>query len=195
MFNPSDWYWAVGGSTTQVYSSARNIYVPVSDEAYVAWVAAHGGNAVPISAEAEIWPYVSAPPRSLPDWLFDGTTFAQPTETTFTAAQLKAYAASVRFNKETGGFTFGGKPIVTTRESQGQITAAYNMAVHDSTYTANWKAADGSFTVLDATTIIAMAVAVGNFVSSTFSTEGNVAGQIDAGTITTTAQVDAAFAA
>lgn len=192
-FAPWDWYWAVGGSTTQVYSSKRNIYVPLNDPQYADWLAGYDGPSQ-IPTEAEIWRYVSQPPRSLPDWLFNGTTFAQPTETTYTKAQLKAYSASLRFNKETGGFVFNTKTIVTTRESQGQINAAYNLAQHDATYTANWKAADGSFVLLDNATIIAMAVAVGQFVSSTFATEETVAAAIDAGTTTTLAQVAAAYA-
>ena len=36
-YNPLDWYWFVGGNTSQVYSSARAEYVPVSDTTYVAW--------------------------------------------------------------------------------------------------------------------------------------------------------------
>ncbi len=39
IFNPSNWYWAVGSSTTQVWSSARVQYVPVTDSTYVAWSA------------------------------------------------------------------------------------------------------------------------------------------------------------
>lgn len=42
-YNPADWYWAVAGSTTEVWSSKRVEYVAVSDETYVAWAAA--GNA------------------------------------------------------------------------------------------------------------------------------------------------------
>ena len=30
-YNPANWYWAVGGSTTQVYASASNSVVAVSD--------------------------------------------------------------------------------------------------------------------------------------------------------------------
>lgn len=37
---PSKWYWIVGGSTTQVFYSASGNYVPVTDAAYVAWLAA-----------------------------------------------------------------------------------------------------------------------------------------------------------
>lgn len=36
----ADHYWTVGGSTTQVYSSARGDYVPIDDAAYQSWLAA-----------------------------------------------------------------------------------------------------------------------------------------------------------
>jgi hypothetical protein len=36
-FNPADWYWLVGSDETQVWSSARATYVPVSDDAYGQW--------------------------------------------------------------------------------------------------------------------------------------------------------------
>jgi hypothetical protein len=38
-YNPQDWYWIVGGSTTQVYSSKTGNYVPVNDASYQAWLA------------------------------------------------------------------------------------------------------------------------------------------------------------
>ena len=40
MYNASNHYWIVGGSTTQVYSSASASYVAVADATYVAWLAA-----------------------------------------------------------------------------------------------------------------------------------------------------------
>lgn len=40
IYNPSDWYWFVGGDQTQVFSSARNIFVPVTDSQFVAWASA-----------------------------------------------------------------------------------------------------------------------------------------------------------
>lgn len=52
-YNPSDWYWIVAGSTTQVYSSARNDYFPVSDATYVAWLAG-GRTATRIASEADL---------------------------------------------------------------------------------------------------------------------------------------------
>lgn len=41
-YNPLNWYWIVAGQTN-VWSSARVAYVPVSDATYQAWIAA--GNA------------------------------------------------------------------------------------------------------------------------------------------------------
>lgn len=36
-YNPTDWYWVVAGSDTQVYSSKDGDYVPVTYPTYVAW--------------------------------------------------------------------------------------------------------------------------------------------------------------
>lgn len=38
-YNPRDHYWIVGGSTTQVYSSAAGDFVSVNDPAFIAWKA------------------------------------------------------------------------------------------------------------------------------------------------------------
>ena len=38
-YNPSNWYWIVGESTTEVYSSARAEYVSLTDATYTAWLA------------------------------------------------------------------------------------------------------------------------------------------------------------
>ena len=52
-YNPRNWYWAVGGSTTQVYSSAGTAYVPIADATYEAWLAA-GGMPTIIDTEANL---------------------------------------------------------------------------------------------------------------------------------------------
>lgn len=36
-YNPLRWYWAVAGSTTQVWSSQNLSYLPVSNGTYAAW--------------------------------------------------------------------------------------------------------------------------------------------------------------
>lgn len=48
---PYDWYWVVAGSTTQVYSSKRSTYVPLSDSAYVTWKATFMPSKIATEAE------------------------------------------------------------------------------------------------------------------------------------------------
>ena len=38
-YRPDDWYWIVGGSATEVWSSKRVAYVAVGDATYQAWLA------------------------------------------------------------------------------------------------------------------------------------------------------------
>ena len=189
-FNPFDWYWTIDGSTTLVYSSARNIYVPINDADFVAWLA-NNGAAPKIGAEADIWPHVSV---RLPEWLFDGKTFAQPSVGNYMPAQLQAYAASVRYNHEIAGTTLNGVSVATDRQSQAMIAGAYNMASRDSTFKTQWKTGVGTFATLDAPAIIAISVAVGGHVAACFAKESDVAAAIAGGTIKTLSDIDAAFA-
>lgn len=52
-YTPANWYWAVGGSTTQVFSSALGDYVPATDPTFLAWVES-GGIATAIDSEASL---------------------------------------------------------------------------------------------------------------------------------------------
>lgn len=36
-YNPSNWFWIVGGDESRVYSSAGGDFVPANDAAYVEW--------------------------------------------------------------------------------------------------------------------------------------------------------------
>ncbi len=38
-YTPSNWYWIVAGSTTQVYSSAVGNFVAITDPTFLAWLA------------------------------------------------------------------------------------------------------------------------------------------------------------
>jgi hypothetical protein len=53
-FNPSDWYWRVAGSTTQVYSSKVGNYVPVDNATYLAWAANPMHATTNIASEVEL---------------------------------------------------------------------------------------------------------------------------------------------
>jgi hypothetical protein len=176
-FVPKDWYWIAADG--RIFSSARQANVAASDAAYIAWLAAGG--------IATVWPKDDS---------------GNQTDTSLQAAlmpyglysDLTAYAAAARYTKETGGITVSGMPVATDRASQAMINAAYNMAKNDGTFTTKWKNPDGSFTALNATTIIAIAVAVGNHVSACFAKEADIVAGISAATIVTMADVDAAFA-
>lgn len=50
IYNPSNWYWYVGGDQTKAYSSATGDYVLATDPTFQAWLAA--GN-LPTKVDAE----------------------------------------------------------------------------------------------------------------------------------------------
>lgn len=102
---------------------------------------------------------------------------------------LVEYAAQKRWEKEVGGITLNGAMIDTSRDSQAMINGAFNWAKEHPTETVHFKAASG-WVEFDAETMIAIATAVGSHVQQCFATEASVA----AGMITTTAEIDAAFA-
>jgi hypothetical protein len=159
-FNAQDWYWSVAGDAANVYSSKRNIYVPIADTAYVAWLAAQGMTSPPaIGSEAEIWDYVQS---FQPWWLFDAVAglVAQPTATTFTKAQLRQYNSDTRTRKVAGGITAAGIPVKTDDVSRGFINDARTHADANPNYTTVWYGSDGNFYPADAATIIAMSDAV-----------------------------------
>lgn len=64
-YRPADWYWIVAGSTTQVYSSARIAYMPVTDITYTSWLAS-GNRATRIATEQDLWDVLDADGIALP---------------------------------------------------------------------------------------------------------------------------------
>lgn len=107
---------------------------------------------------------------------------------------LVSYAADKRWQKETGGFELSGLHIATDDRSKLMISGARVAAEADPEFTTSWKAADGAFVLLNAGQIIAISNAVLSHVSDCFTIEAQVLSQIDDGTITERAQIDAAFA-
>lgn len=108
-----------------------------------------------------------------------------------TIEQLKAYATAKRFAVETGGIVVDGVSILTDRESQRMIADAASYVDRYAVATINFKSASG-FVALTAAQIGAIAGAVGAHVQASFSAEMTVDAAIDAGTITTKADIDAA---
>ncbi|NEI71316.1 DUF4376 domain-containing protein [Rhizobium lusitanum] len=103
---------------------------------------------------------------------------------------LYAYAASKRYAVETGGIVINGMSVMTDRGSQSLITGAYNYVQANPEVTVKFKTAAG-FVELTAAQMTAIANAVGAHVQAAFAAEGEVNSRIVAGTITTTAEIDA----
>ncbi|WP_276200279.1 DUF4376 domain-containing protein [Chelatococcus sp. XZ-Ab1] len=108
---------------------------------------------------------------------------------------LAEYAARRRWQVEIGGTTWSGWPIHTDRGSQSKITSeAFAALAGLREEPAPWKFADGQFRPLSNADVIDMAQAARNHVVASFGIEAEILAGIAAGTITTTEQIDAAFA-
>lgn len=108
-----------------------------------------------------------------------------------TAAELTAYAASKRYAVETGGIVVDGVTVATDRESQAMLTGAAAYVATSGAASIRWKSAAG-WVDLTAAQVTALATAVGAHVQAAFATEAEVDAAITAGTLTTTAEIDAA---
>jgi hypothetical protein len=125
--------------------------------------------------------------------LVDG--IVAPYERPVTAADLMSYAKDARWRKEIGGINIGGVPIATDDRSKLMITGARIKADSDTQWSTEWAGADGATYTVTAPMMIAISNAVSDHVDHCFAVYATVKTAIDAGTITTNDQIDAAFAA
>jgi hypothetical protein len=179
IFDATDWYWIVAGDQSKVFSSYQSAYVSSDDVRYQRWVATNGGPTF-IALESDLVELLAekAPGACVPS-----------------SGGLTAYAAAARYAKETGGITVSGVAMPTDRETQAQLSGAYAYVQATPAATIQWKLANGSFASLTAAEIIAIATAVAAHVQACFAAEATVVAEIAAGTMTTKAQIDSAFAA
>lgn len=91
-----------------------------------------------------------------------------------------------------GGISVGGVPVATDDRSKIMIIGARVKADADANFTTQWKALTGEFITIDAATIIAISDAVLAHVDACFAAEAVVLSAIEAGTITTTTEIDTA---
>lgn len=96
--NVFDHYWAIGGDTAHVYSSATNVMVPVKDKAFVDWQTGNGAP-TPIPDEDELRGALKAHGLRLPEWVWAAPSFIQPKAGVYSRDQLLAYAAHLRAEK------------------------------------------------------------------------------------------------
>ena len=114
-------------------------------------------------------------------------------EASATRDALLRYAADRRWRLETGGIEVAGVTVATDRGSQAMVAGAHAYLTQAREATIRFKALTG-FVTLDAEAVTAVALAVGAHVQACFAIEADVLEAIEAGTITTTAAIDAAFA-
>ncbi|MGF7053998.1 hypothetical protein GGC47_003186 [Bosea sp. OAE752] len=130
--------------------------------------------------------------RMLADWLAAGGEIApyQPP-----LIDLIAYAADRRWRNEVRGISVAGIPVATDDRAKLMITGARVAAMADPSWSTTWHGADGNTYPVDAAAIIAISDQVQQHVNTGFTTFAAVKAEIDAGTITTTDQIDVAFGA
>ena len=129
--------------------------------------------------------------RKVSDWMLAGNT---PESYVPPPVDLLRYAAEKRWQKETGGISLGGIPIATDDRSKLMMMGARIKASESPEFTTPWVGADGLIYPVDAATIVAISDAVLAHVAACFNIFETLKAGVDAGTVTTVAQVDAAFA-
>lgn len=187
-------YWAIGGSTSEVYSSATNTMVAVDDPAHVEWVALNG-DATPIASEAELAEVLLAFGAPVPAWLFGAPSFIQPAPGTYDQDQLKAYAGYARWQKMGAGIVVNGIPFPTDPITLGSLNSAFIYTSDKQVNAFSWKLPDGTFITLDTQGVKDLQNAVSRFGQDCFACEDATADMIDAGTVADLPAIDAAYAA
>ena len=109
---------------------------------------------------------------------------------------LLPYVAQLRWKKEISGAAWNGRQIDTDRESGqpkllGEFVAIFTGQRVDPS---PWKFADGVWLMLSNSDMGAVCLAARQYIASVYEIEAQITAAIAAGTITTTAEIDAAFA-
>lgn len=129
-----------------------------------------------------------------PGFQFTDGAFNPPVAEPKSMGELLAHAADLRWRKEVGGVLVGDVPVATDDRSKLMITGARVAAMADPDWSTEWHGADGATYPVDAVAMVAISDAVQAHVNDVFATFAAVKAAIEAGTITTTAEIDAAFA-
>ncbi|ANI18578.1 hypothetical protein A9C11_22955 [Pseudomonas citronellolis] len=97
---------------------------------------------------------------------------------------LKARIAERRWQQVQAGTDLNGVHVDTSDTSQVKITGAALEATLDSTYSCNWKAADGAWVTMDSAQILAIAKGMRAYIQACYDHEKALAEEVDAGTFT-----------
>ncbi len=126
---------------------------------------------------------------------YDVADYAPPTAPPPNKAQLAAYAADLRYQKEIAGVAWtNGLVIQTDRESQSKMLSEFvSISAGLRPEPSPWKFADNKFANLSNADMSAVCLAARAYVAGLFASEETVQAQIVAGTFTTFEQIDTAF--
>jgi hypothetical protein len=108
-----------------------------------------------------------------------------------TKAELASCANMKHSTVLSGGVTINGVRVSTTAEGRVDMAGAVSLAQLVPDHVFDWVGATGAVQ-LTASQVIQIGTAVGLWVQSTYTVLGSVLADIESGTITTTAQIDAA---
>lgn len=131
---------------------------------------------------------IEPPTKTVP--VEDGTP-----QTDHPGMTLAEYAAAKRWEREVSGTVWNGWPVLSDRDSQSKIIAeAVAIEKGERVDGDPWKFADGEFSQLTNEQMDDLAAAVRLHVRNRYGIEAQVLAAIEAGAITSEAQIDAAFA-
>jgi hypothetical protein len=178
MITTNDNYWLADDG--RIYGSAKQAMTTAADPDYAAWMD-NGNVATP-------WPRDNAGAQT-------NASLQSVLSSYGLYADLTFYAADARYRRAGGGVTIAGKPYLSDPVARNTVDSAHTYAVNNPGHITDWKLADGTFIQLNETQLAHVLQEMATFVQSCFTCESNTVAGITGGTITTRAQVDAAFAA
>ncbi len=138
-------------------------------------------------------------PRGAADvgWLWNGSAFVAPATPATSKADLIAYANAKQWALATGGYTVTvdslARTFATDPTSQALMTGKVaRLSQADPPTEINWQFGSDTIVQVSAASFTTAAVHVADFVQATFDALGPILAAISSGTITTTAEIDAA---
>ena len=176
-YYPPQWYWLADDG--RVYSGPLQAIVSQQDPGYVAWI--------------EPGRVATAWPRDLAGNQTDAA-LQQVLEQHDMFVNLNYYTVNKRWQKEQGGIVAtAGFPIKTNDRAQAKITGIYAASKEAPSVTTPFHAADNTVHELTAAQMYELNSDLLTHINNCFAISADVLADIQAGTITTREQVDAAF--
>ena len=193
-YNAKNWYWTppAGQNTGMVYSSAAGALVSITNSAYVAWLTA--GNVPQLcplnTSGVQDWPSL--------DWVLTGAGIPVTGLTPPTLVQLLSYtngkiAALLAIPRLYGPLGAGGPTVKCDgTTATGVSLAAINAwGTAAPTATQPWLDDYGVATTITGAQGVTLSALAGTYARSVWAVAASTCTAILAGTVTTTAQIDA----